>query len=283
MSTERCSTNILYVFLLNKQMEITNYAKQTEYLKFLSDDRINITEFFGLPRSGNHAIIFWHLFNLAVDLRTKNFPKQKTGNTEVISGIMCRESNTIYFNNVNQLIEEVGNCLEKFQLKIDNLIISNEHQFTSCRKNTTKCLIVRDVVNNVCSHYARFSADRNITPKMIERYTDKFVESYKTVIKLFNDADLFAIKYNKWVLDADYRNIISNKLGVHNKDNTSFVSGFGGGSSFTRKNAVTDKSLYLERYKLVQLPTTLRDAIVNDEEIREFNLNHFDMDIKCLI
>jgi len=257
-------------------MDIKKYdKKQEKFLDFFSNPSINITEFFGLRRSGNHAIIFWHLFNLSSNLQRRLFSRGCSG---------CLETNTFFFNDVNNKIsDKVGRVLHEHQLKPTNLIISHEKVFSSCGKNTTKCLIMRDVINHCCSHYKKFFLPRIHINSKISEYAKTFIKHYKLSMELFEDSDVIPINYNEWVLNVNYRNELADKLHTNNKDITNFIPRAGGGSSFTATNRVDDKSVYFERYKMVKLPDEVRDVIVMDEKVRGFYLKYFNMDIKKII
>lgn len=227
-----------------------------------------IYEIFTMCRSGNHCIIFWMLDNLG--------------------GIKEKYEGTAYWNH-DKLLYYYNNCSRYAYTFINNyrnLVKSYEdvYYFKTPDENTKKIIILRDFLNMVSSRYKKYN------PKLgLDR---TYLESIQQVINLWkvlaneciSNSNITTILYNKWILDKSYRDSISDKLGINNEfDNTNIVSCIGEGSSFKGVNLEEDKNVYNERYKLIDLPESMKNIILNDTELLELNKKLFNIDIKEIL
>ena len=197
---------------------------------------MNLIEFTGMRRSGNHAIIFWMLQNLSSLDKFKVIQTvdhlSYTNHCEIIS-----TDEFIYFNNVNPArADDVYNTLKVKRPKW--IIISYEdcHVDYSVNlpyefENTYKFSIVREVRNLIASRLKRLVVNLNSeTPLMPHYYMWVYKGFFSHYISHKNWKT--PIFYDKWLVDKNYRDSICDIVKVCNVDKTNYVSPFGNGSSF---------------------------------------------------
>jgi hypothetical protein len=224
---------------------------------------MNLIEFAGLRRSGNHAIIFWMLQNLS-------------GKKEVITienRVFYRSGNCIFFNNLNNesefFIQKYLKSRLNIKLGMNNirwLVASYEDcnaeysfDFNYEFEKRYKFSIVRDIQNIFSSRLKLLEQnDIEISPGM-----NIYDNTFNDYVSLKNYEN--PIIFEKWLIDKDYRNSICKKIGVSNLDITDYVSDNGGGSSFTKTNMDTKENL-LNRKNMYKIP----DKYLN--KIKELNL-----------
>lgn len=211
--------------------------------------------FFALRRSGQHAIIFWMLNNMGCNLQSYIFKGVKV--------FLDEQKKVCYLND-----DIVGRPLHE-QIKDYKFIIKNFEDKPFFEEASLNLTIVRDFLNTLCSRNAHFLESKNLIKDF-----DKLVFLWKDFVKRDN------IIYNRWVLDKEYRDKISDKLSVKNMDNVDFVPVLGGGSSFLGNKLEINKKNYLKRYKKNKLPKILVEKIFSDPDLLYLNKEIFDINIK---
>lgn len=197
---------------------------------------MNLIEFTGMRRSGNHAIIFWMLQNLSNldNFKVKQYVDESSyiNHCEIIS-----TDEFLYFNNVNlRRCDDVHKTLSRERRKW--IIISYEDCHVNYGitlpyefENRYKFSIVRDVRNLVASRLKRLEINKNNENHIIPN-------SYMIIFKGFFQYYIShknwktPIFYDKWLVDKNYRDSICDIVKVPNVDKTNYVSPFGNGSSF---------------------------------------------------
>lgn len=219
---------------------------------------------YGLSRSGNHAIIFWIIHNF-VDSITH------IGNSIHIDNnrILC------YINNFNTFEGQIKN---NFPCDLFPVVIKS-YEDIEFNKNTS-IIILRDFINLLSSRYKKYQPNICLDNKYIcdlIRLINIWKQHTKSPIK--------TILYNKWLVSKEYRDMVSTKIvGIdNNKDNTSYVSSFGEGSSFSDSSTRQNSFEYLTRYKKVKLPQYIIDYILQDQELLDINKQIFDLDIRAIL
>jgi len=227
---------------------------------------MNTIDIYTLCRSGNHAIIFWILENLG--------------------GINKKIHNCCYWNDVTKIFF-YNNCNHiKYNIvkQYNYLIRSYEDIYNNKTNNNIKVIIIRDFLNLLASRIKKYGVNLGLNSSYIQNY-NVLKEMWKNHCKeITTNNKVIGILYNKWLLDKNYRDNISNKLNIVNKyDNTNIVSTIGEGSSFCGINLEKVKEAYLQRYKLVNIPINIINDIKQDNELIQLNLELFDIDINELL
>jgi hypothetical protein len=219
-------------------------------------------EFYGVQRSGNHAIIFWFLNNIGgcdKHLYNKIYWNDDT--------------HVYYYNHVNRRdLHHDTHFAKEFNFRIKS------YESIEFKPSKTSFLIVRDILNTLTSQHKHQVTFRN--PK-------KVINTWKQHIKHFNKDKPFdnnVIMYNYWLIDKNYRDRASKMLGVSNiVDNTKYVSNIGNGSSFIKRNKESDIRNYTTRYSQHTLPDNVQELLLQDDEIIHINKHLFDIDIQKIL
>lgn len=187
--------------------------------------------FYGLKRSGNHAIIYWILRNLQGSEKL----------CEIVPSYIHLGTNSIFFNDVTS--SEGAILIEKdkwINQKKEHIIISVEdanewkpsRQFAELLgpEEFIPFYIIRNPLNCYASRFCTFGFS--------DIYV--FVRMYKNFIEKTKNNNV--IYYDKWNSDKNYRDEVSKMFGVSNIDIHNIKTLEGGGSVFSDDN-------YNERYK----------------------------------
>lgn len=217
--------------------------------------------FYGLRRSGNHAVLEWLIQNIG-----------GPGNRNIVKPrrvIQCGSS--AYINEANtypghKAIElDVSFCQSAF----DNLIVAYEDVPTNYNlantHNNKKIVILRDIFNLFSSRYKKIISH----PERIDYFNTamRIDEKAIDVWKEHANSDALIILFEKWIESKEYRDSICEKLGIPNHDITDTMTEFGEGSSFTGQKKPTVEELK-SRSKMVDLPQEVIDRI-NQPDITE--------------
>lgn len=236
---------------------------------------MNLIEFTGMKRSGNHAIILWMMRNIA-----------QTTELDIVNPKSTYAShNCIFFNCLNHKkidkdpMRGKNHCDELKRLEIENelskrtydwYIVSYEDCHIGTKYNwlpykfekTYKFSIVRDINSVIASRlkrvedfyklYNKIDYDMEIYPSFFEHYMSH--KNWPNVIY-----------YDKWLTDKNYRDSICKILNVSNLDYKLECTVFGEGSSFTGFKLDSVENL-LNRKSMYKIP----DKYLN--KIKELNL-----------
>jgi hypothetical protein len=240
-------------------------------------------EIHSLSRSGHHPIIFWIIHNISgIKFRDGDnkidhiFRKDQNKYYD-------EKKNLYYFNHVNKSNDVFP---ERYKY-----LIKNFENFKY--EHTTDSVIVhRDFLNLLASRL-KIWEERTINfldnPIDCNFYWKNTLEIWKIHAKnILNHNN--GILYNKWISDRNYRDQVSNKIGIVNSvDNIDYVPKHANGSSFIGRVKENDTNNYLNRYLMVDFPYEIIDYISKDNELIDFNYNLYDIDIleqinkiKCL-
>lgn len=215
--------------------------------------------FYGLRRSGNHAILEWLTINLG----------QSTKREVVKKNRIISYNNACYMNEVNTYNEidikrDIKFCKENY----NNLITSFEDVTPDFDIEETikfkKIAIIRDIENLFASRYKRW-LDTGIKGMEID---EEIIKKWKIISDCEKNGVLL-IKFENWVTSKDYRNNICEKLKIKNLDIIDTITNFGNGSSFSGRKLPSVEEL-INRKKQIQLPkeTTNRLKSKDITEIR---------------
>jgi ADP-heptose:LPS heptosyltransferase len=219
--------------------------------KIISSGEINIKAnkdimVFGLKRSGNHMLLDWivnqhsprnfFLNDLSHGrLKKRMFNDMKSNRLPNHSDIMT--GNEASVTGVNLFIESYEDVLphNNFHKNVD----SNNH---------IRVAILRDYRNWICSLYMMFK-DKNLN-KVYSDFIPKWIKYARMFI---GDDDIIKVKYDNFVSDVNYRDLIADKIGVDFRSDNSLddISSYGWSSSFdgTKYDGSARKMDVLNRYK----------------------------------
>jgi len=225
---------------------------------------MNLIEFKGLRRSGNHAIIFWMLQNLSKQKEVIPFPDNKiykSGNCLYLNDYGFSDFHN--FQSKTYLLPKLikmYNC-EWCIVSYEDVHIDYKETYNFKYDKLFTFSIVRDI-ENILSSRLKYIDNRIKTNESINNlniYDNIFIDYISH--KNYNNS----IVYDKWVIDKEYRDSICKQLNVENLDHTDYVSFAGYGSSFVgitldnpdnllnRKKMFTIPDKYIKKLKELQL------------------------------
>lgn len=217
--------------------------------------------FYGLRRSGNHAILEWLIQNIGGP-ENRNIIKPKRV-------IQC--GRTVYMNEANTYpsIDAVKLDYAFCKIAFENVIVSYEDVPTDYTlfntQGTQQIVILRDIFNLFASRYKRaqkFPGNKHMQNNVM-RIDEKAVEVWKQ----HANSNALIIIFEKWIESKEYRDSICEQLGITNHDITDTMTEFGDGSSFTGQEKPTIDELK-SRAKMVKLPQEIIDRL-NQPDIKE--------------
>lgn len=229
---------------------------------------MNTVNFYSLCRSGHHAVIYWVLNNLG-------------GVTEKYKDVwhINKDKEIYYYNNVT--VNTVEHIQERhfadFQYPVEYFWLIKNHedvQYIPAAENFT---VVRDFLNMICSRYKKWG-------DLLCWDTAHCISDIHELIVAWKQHHSAPsnniINYNLWVIDKNYRDIVSQKIGVANlKDEVDYVPNFAKGSSFIGLAKEKDLSRYTSRFQQVKLPAAWVNYILQDKDLLKLNLEIFGIDV----
>lgn len=216
--------------------------------------------FYSLCRSGHHAIIFWFL---------KNIGKYETNDPEKIYTIV--DKNLYYFNNTTTFQYQ-------YPKDYDWLIKNSEDVFYFY--GPKNFVIVRDFLNLIASRYKMWGDSIGYSSNNYITDINLLISVWKQHVSRAKRHPNNIIFYNKWILNKEYRDAVSDFIGYPNiNDDTTYVPMMGNGSSFIGINKEENPNNYNQRFKQILLPENLILAILTDYELVEMNKFYFDIDL----
>ena len=213
----------------------------------------------GLCRSGQHAIIFWLLENFG----------SPTWDGQRQIWVEPENNEYIYINNVNNYLRNPLTDINKYKRVIrsfeDIYLIENNTYY-----------ICRDFLNMMASRIKKW-------PPNGSNYAFSFQNVMSIWINQNSHGSPYAIYYNRWLTDKDYRDEVASRFGVKNKDlHLNKVSTLGEGSSFVG-GKLDSKENYLNRYKQIEFPPQIKTWTLANKQLIELNKEIYGIDIEeCL-
>lgn len=212
-----------------------------------------IYSFYGIRRSGNHAIIEWLLYNMGKG------KKRICLRTHAESEKVISRGDAIYFNDVSRYASHIQLCYDvigAYQLNHTSLIVTYEDKPISYElipSNRGKIIIIRDIINVIASRIKNSNSINKNDMIVNQDIIDLWCEHAST-------KDCIKIVYEKWLTSKSYRDEICNRFSIENLDNIEDVYSFGGGSSFVGKKLDTKDNL-LNRHKSINFSKEIIDMI----------------------
>ena len=229
---------------------------------------MNLIEFTGMKRSGNHAIILWLLRNLAQSTELNIITHQSTYSIDNCIFFNCLNHNKLDKNHDKEKRLEIENEIKKrtydwYILSYEDCHIGTKYNWLPYKFDKTyKFSIVRDIHNLLASRLKKSNDFYKQTKKIdhdMEIYPS-FFEHYISHKKWNN-----IICYDTWLKSKGYRDDICKIFNVENLDCRIGGLEFGGGSSFVASNIDIVENL-LNRKSMYKIP----DKYLN--KIKELNL-----------
>jgi hypothetical protein len=229
--------------------------------------KYGVVNFFGLQRSGNHAVLNWLL---GLD-----------------------EENSLFFNNIqieqdirtSSVAVSVPAGVKAYKQRVDGKLLINEHYINDFKNNggTVVCSFENQnldfynqiKINQLTENYfgkalkikniilirnpfSMIQSTANVLRKWQGENDEKWfvkelvkrLELWNVYAKHFldNENDFTKVVFDDWVVSKDYRDSLATQLGYVNEDkNLDFVSDAGTGSSFSGKR-LNDKLGVLNRW-----------------------------------
>lgn len=237
---------------------------------------VRFIEFYGLRRSGNHAILAWLLKNLSTfDANLENliapspdvgFISKRCGDAYHINdvGAWWAVDNPKYLAGLIDAYVSLG--AKTIILSYEDygpdasLLNSFPDEFYFLQKSK-KIVLLRDLLNVLSSRYA--ANKKPIGKRVTFEINDNKIKSW-----VFSaTSSEFKIKYEDWLMSKEYRDNICKSLNILNRDLTNHVSSAGGGSSFSGLSPI-NKDRLLNRSKEINLPEEWKVYLDNIEVIR---------------
>jgi len=230
--------------------------------------------FFGLKRSGNHAVINWLL---------NHFESYIHYNNCFVIG------EHIYVDGPHEITKK-GCRHSDFKISIlsfeDRPVLLNE-KFNSSFSHVLKLkpkinniLLLRDAYNTYASRYQKKlnpTMEMNWWNEIWTNYNDKelWISYAKEYLEpSFFNKEVIKINFNDWFLKKEYREEISAKFEVEHSDaGLEFLATNGGGSSFDQMD-YQNRSQQMEVTKRYRQLTTNEDffkTIICDEQLKFYN------------
>ena len=222
---------------------------------------MNRFAFYGLRRSGNHAILEWLLQNMG-----------GSGNREMVKNRrIIHVNNAAYINEANSYIdkEELNQDISNSEKNYEKLIVSYEDvpvDFSLFTEGYKKIVVVRNIENLFASRFKKaqqYKSSIYTGPMRIDQFA---VDLWKNHVNAGLNGDAILIQFEKWVDSKEYRDQITAQLDTVNYDITDTMTVFGAGSSFSGNVKPTAKELK-SRAKMVHLPELIKNRIAQPDII----------------
>lgn len=218
---------------------------------------MRVIPFYGLRRSGNHAILEWILHSISDEYdRSVTYNDKKNAVVETKSAA--------YLNDCGRWKSHVDLIYSTLVLNakgIKTTIVGYEEApigYNLVPYTDKKIIILRDIENLAASRLKSNSSDMLVN----EQFVDLWIE-YATV---FGHERYHCIKFEDWLTSKEHRDCFASELGFENKDKTDFVSEFGSGSSFVGKKRDSNENL-LNRSKDFIIPDDTLEMLRIDKVI----------------
>lgn len=128
--------------------------------------------------------------------------------------------------------------------------------------DVARVLVARDPLNNLASRLRGADALPGLV-RVDEPYLDLLADYCAELLgRTDHLGGATVVSFNRFVVDRSYRDGIAAALGVPNRDVTSDVSAYGGGSSFDGLQGPPSPEAVLARHRQHPLPPSLVDALL---------------------
>jgi hypothetical protein len=216
-------------------------------------------QFFGLKRSGNHAVLAWlfkqfdrpvYFLNRVTAFRdpftyygfsrlpnTVQTPRRRL---RLRGAPVTEETKLARARRLEELraIDKEVLAISYENLALPRLeteeLMEDRDKLLGTSGNIVRMLLLRDFYNWIASRIRQWEnadTDRDVDANILLWIT--YAKEFVGETSYLRDSNVINITYNRWVTDESYRAGLLGRLGVPVKDNSNnFVPGVGGGSSF---------------------------------------------------
>ena len=222
----------------------------------------NAISFYGMRRSGNHAVAEWLLRCLSQCDERVNVQLK-----------LVAYGNSCYVNAINQYSSsmELRADLQFVALTYENILITHEDVSTCFSTKYThglkKIVVIRDIRDLVASRLKSMSKALKKNQHYFQ-IDDKFFSRWLEHASAQAKNKIVLIKFEEWVSSAEYQEQICDELGVKNFRCPSTVTNHGGGSSFSGKEKVPTSSELSSRRHQIDIPEYIQ-ARINSSDIKD--------------
>lgn len=224
---------------------------------------MNRYAFYGLRRSGNHAILEWLIQNMGDRGERKVVKSRRL--MAVNSAAYINEANT--YSSYENLEEHHALADETYK----TLIVSYEDvgldYVLPITQGYRKIVIIRDLPNLFASRYKKSQAYGHSYKKGVMRIDEKAIELWKDHAISGLNGSAILIQFEKWLDAKEYRDELAASFNAANHDITDTITEFGEGSSFSGQLKPTVEELKT-RFSQVALPRKVRKR-VQEEDIND--------------
>jgi hypothetical protein len=202
---------------------------------------VKLYDFWGIARSGNHAVIHWAIKNF-IDNTNKIMLEDHSYFSDKLLYINC----FIKDYEPHKIVLRQG-----LKLKPNFLFISYENRYFDQELRLSflpqRFIIVRNLENLAASRIKKgWGMDRNLF-----NIWEHYIKSPWP-----------KIHYDRWLVDKCYRDSVASQMGVINKDITDEPTKEGRGSSFVGLNYLDSKENLLTRYQQIEIPESTKNLIL---------------------
>lgn len=251
---------------------------------FVNIQRIKMNKlyFYGMSRSGTHAIVKWVLYNFCQEADL-NIDKIDILRPYPNMQAFINKSQTLLFaNNFDtSLYDSLINYICNNRSELQTLVLLYENR--EYNYDSYNYLIIRDFLNLLCSRIKQiknFKVDTNRIDNKI--FYEKFITIWIQNARFIKSEN--TIIYNKWIQSKEYRDEMSERFfHLKNLDYLDYKQPFGGGSSFIGRNKESNITNYLNRFSLIDIPDAGKEIILSNSELLDINEEYFNINIKKIL
>jgi hypothetical protein len=267
------SRNRIRNFLVSKQLVKIHLIHETKEECWL---------FFGMQRSGNHAILNWLCYGLSETVHLNNctiygnfkLRFMPSGIKIFGAGEPFESALRIKFNpndkELREQINETKNRIYSFENTLP------EPYFYAHFLARQTIVILRDPANWLASFKKHYENHPNLTQKLINGMM-MYKKHLRFALQHIDNPTPFThiINYNEFIQNQSYRALTSKKLGIHNLQNAestlATIPENGGGSSFTKLQANPEVDTRWQTYRT----DTAYLNLLNDKELIHLSTQFF--------
>ncbi len=210
---------------------------RTEAIIAGQSQSVTYIHFFGLKRSGNHALIGWLSEGLS------RGQKGGVAHFNAVNEPRHPADPSKPYLDVDYMLSAIDRGRPRYVVvSYEDLMFAKrrlqEHYTTFTRSNCIDVLLLRNFPNLIASQIQRRrnvearGETRNIHRLGLMDVRDVWVENAHAIVNM-SEGDFAAILYDKWFQNKEYRDRVAIQLGFLNEDlGINQVSGIGEGSSF---------------------------------------------------
>ncbi len=219
-----------------------------------------VITFVGLPRGGQHAIMYWMLDQVE---KPRCLVKQKTRYKNVVrAGSLDVDNNLVISAYEGHTLEYVYDHT------------SNKEYLPA--EKSLHVICIRDFFNWIASLSKRMETLAPVRLRS-DSFSEKMIQKWKSYAKEFlNETNIFSdkisINYNQWFVSREYRQVLSSKFGSKYSESTlERVASPSRGSSFDNLKYQGKASQMLVEHRWVQMANdsiyrSIVDKFMEDEE-----------------